>query len=368
MTVINLAMTRRFFVVKNMEFIMKRIFLIILISTLFYCSGWDGEIREENGVTYIDNLGEGIWKFEEKKGITFEKVMELGKETGDEEYIFAQISSMTLDENLNIYIYDPINKNLRKFDRDGKFLLKFNLTDENGKELTPLKILGAGNGLVYTFNYEYSEFRIFTYNGKHTGSKRIKSYDLLQNCNLKVFRDGSVVTLSLFDEEPGMVMNRYDGEMNLTQKTELPSESGIKFFGAFPLGFSFDFISEDFIVMISPFKYEIRLFDNENNLKTVITRKDKFYKAPSVENVPVLNGSFFGPLYELSDGKKVLFVDHQSGRKWIDLFDSDWKFLKHTRHPAGKPVFKTVDDFVYFIVFDPYPHIEKYRVIISDQR
>lgn len=346
---------------------MKRIVLILLsICSLFFCSGWDGEIREENGVTYIENLGEGIWKYDEKKGISFEKVMELGKYTGDKEYIFAQISSVTLDENMNIYIYDPINKVLRKFNKDGEFLLNFDLKDEHGKDLTPLRILGAGNNTIYTFNYEYSLFRLFSYNGKYTGSKKIKSYDLLNDCRLKVFPDGSVITLSLFDEEPGIVINRYDKILNLTDKTEISAETEVKFSGAYPQGFSFDFLGENRISMISPFKYEFRIFDNENNLKTVIRRKDEFYKAPSVDNVPVLNGSIFGPLYELSDGKKILFVDHQGGRKWIDLFDADWKFLKHIRHPGGRPVYKLKDDFIYFIVYEPHPHIEKYKVIIRE--
>ena len=88
----------------------KCITLGLFLTLLISCSGWEGKKSVVDGITYIENTGDGLWKYENNKGLRFEKLMELGKDKGDENYRFSSIASMTIDEDQNIYIYDAVKK------------------------------------------------------------------------------------------------------------------------------------------------------------------------------------------------------------------------------------------------------------------
>jgi len=347
---------------------MKKIKLFILCSTLviIFCSDWEGKREVIDGVVHIYNNGDGLWEFDKEKKIEFEKLMDIGKKEGNPNYIFNRISSVVIDNGMNLYIYDSMKKEIKKFDKDGNFILKFEKNNKTGFDFSGYELLNTFKEKLYIYDIVNSRFLWFSLNGEFIGEKDIKSYEFFMERNLKVISDNKIVTLSLLYEEPGMHVVFYDNEFNVKEKLDLSAETGFKFLGGYPDGFSFDFLNNEFISQITPFAYEIRIYDLIGNLKYIVKKEDKYFTMPAIENMPVINGTVFGPLYELSDGKKMLFVNHQYGKVWIDLYNEKWQYLKKIRYPEGFPLIMGEDNTIYFKVKSPYSHLAKYRINILE--
>lgn len=68
--------------------------------------------------------------------IQIEKLFEIGSESGDDNYIFYNPSSIGVDSKGNIYVLDTGNARIQKFDPDGKYLATIGKKGEGPGELT----------------------------------------------------------------------------------------------------------------------------------------------------------------------------------------------------------------------------------------
>ena len=98
--------------------------LIAICSMLFLsCGGADnqfqGTIEEKDGVIIVQNPKEPMYQedvFQLKEEIT------IGEREGREEYMFSNLSSMDIDEDENIYIFDSRQAKIKVFDKMGNFI------------------------------------------------------------------------------------------------------------------------------------------------------------------------------------------------------------------------------------------------------
>ena len=107
----------------------KNILLIILVILMIgiSCSrqnsGWQGTIEVVDGVTVVSNPERGIWDTEEEPKVKLVKELTLGAlDEGPDELLFTYISDVAVDSKGNIYIADRQLNEIRKFDKDGKYL------------------------------------------------------------------------------------------------------------------------------------------------------------------------------------------------------------------------------------------------------
>ena len=100
--------------------------ILVIINIIFYlffygCSNdnsWKGTIETKNGVKYIHNIEKGLWG--ESKILTLKKVLSIGLEKDDENYIFAGIRDIVVDNTGNIYVLDSKDNCLKIFNKNGK--------------------------------------------------------------------------------------------------------------------------------------------------------------------------------------------------------------------------------------------------------
>lgn len=99
------------------------IFLFWLLAFLPSCrqqqSGWNGAVREVDGVTVIDNpvepmFGEEIFSLSEE--------LNIGGSEGPEEDIFSNVPSVATDEEGRIYVLDYLSAHVRLYDENGNHL------------------------------------------------------------------------------------------------------------------------------------------------------------------------------------------------------------------------------------------------------
>lgn len=98
---------------------------IVCLSFLFISAsgnqkaGWKGKIEQEEGVKVVKNPEEPLYG-----EIEFELELDLtiGGEEFDENYNFIRVSDVEVDEDGNIYVLDPRQYRIQKYDKNGKYL------------------------------------------------------------------------------------------------------------------------------------------------------------------------------------------------------------------------------------------------------
>ena len=82
-------------------------------------AGWKGQVEEEEGVKVIKNPQDPLYG-----GIELELELDLsiGGDVADEKYSFMVITDVEVDDQGNLYVIDPRQYRIQKFDKDGKYL------------------------------------------------------------------------------------------------------------------------------------------------------------------------------------------------------------------------------------------------------
>jgi hypothetical protein len=165
-------------------------FLVFAVSGENQKPRWKGTISEEKSVRIIKNPKTPLYG-----ELKFELIEDLsiGKEN-DDRYMFSGIRDIKVDRDENIYVLEPRNKRVQKFDRNGQFLCQIGkqgpgpgefqmpfsviLDDKNGivgvQDLRTLKIFGKdGNYLNRDISLEiYSSQLVVDTNGNLWGVGR----------------------------------------------------------------------------------------------------------------------------------------------------------------------------------------------------
>ena len=98
--------------------------LILIVSCEQNKSGWQGTIEVVDGVTVVTNPNQGMWDTDEEPKVRLVQEKTIGMlDEGPDEYLFVYISDVTVNSKGDIYIADRQLNEIRKFDKDGKYLL-----------------------------------------------------------------------------------------------------------------------------------------------------------------------------------------------------------------------------------------------------
>jgi hypothetical protein len=146
---------------------------IVCFSFLFISAsgnqkaGWKGKIEQEEGVKVVKNPEEPLYG-----EIEFELELDLtiGGEEFDENYNFMRVSDVEVDEEGNIYVIDPRQYHIQKYDKDGKYLQTIGRQGEGPGEFQRASRMTLNTGgKLYV-----DEFRkILIFNPDHTYERSI---------------------------------------------------------------------------------------------------------------------------------------------------------------------------------------------------
>ena len=364
---------------------MKKLIYFILVSMVFlsaYYSNekWQGEIYKEQGVIIIENEGPGLLERTPSKQIEFEEVLSIGKEEGEDYFVFYDKLDVTVDSEGNIYILDIGNQRILKFNEKGEFIWQAGRKGQGPGEfqsrpshytysirLTPSEDIAVRDEkLIHFFN------KSGDYQKTLKIDRRIWDFDFIPDGRL-------LISLSLVNQ--------------IGNSAAFYSSDG-EFMGEFPDEYIYDTIQASFgiscgaryivrsdkvyVSLLGP--YEIREYNLEGELLRKI-RRDLELESPFVkikdQGRAWQTSNVSGPCFISPNGMIVNFVTlvEEKGEKkrkirgreittsilefnkFLDFFNNKGQFLGSCVLKERGLRFIDSKGFFYFSESNPYPRI-----------
>lgn len=144
--------------------------LCLSICLVFFLFGkrqveWKGKIEEENGVKVIKNPLESLYG---KLKFDLVEDLVLGNES-DENYLFYQVWDIKIDDQGHIYVLDAGAHNIKKYNRQGKYLQTIGRQGQGPGEFErPFTLNFDKNGNIYVI--QMRKVQVFDRNGVYIKS------------------------------------------------------------------------------------------------------------------------------------------------------------------------------------------------------
>jgi len=136
-------------------------------------AGWQGTIQVENGVTVVRNPARGIWDMQGRTGPSLVIERQIGALDGPAELTFAGISDIAVNAKGEIYVADRRLAEIRKFDKDGRYLLSFGRKGQGPGEFQSIRVLSIGSrDEVIVFDDMLGRVSLFSKNGEFRTTTR----------------------------------------------------------------------------------------------------------------------------------------------------------------------------------------------------
>lgn len=337
--------------------------LIINISCGKQKTEWKGTIKEVDGITIVKNPNKGIWDLKEKVEVSIIKVHQIGQLYGPEEFLFVHITDVTVDSIGDIYVADRRLNNIRKFNKDGEYLLTIGRQGQGPGDFQNIRTISVNNhDDLIVFDNALRRISLFSHDGENikttkklmTDSWISPSKIFVTDLNYVFFGklSGNLKLFHEFDRDWNIVKSYINYEFIDNKEFEE------QMLGAFP-GNCFFQNSEGIVYTKYYFDNKIFFYKNNKLIKMVIRESDikKPYKIQVFHNVikamytknTEYDTRLFGQdmaffvktnqcslgLFQLSDGLIANFLRIKKSKDlWemgVELYDSEGIFLKYSK-------------------------------------
>ncbi|MCX6563860.1 MAG: 6-bladed beta-propeller [Candidatus Aminicenantes bacterium] len=321
-------------------------------------------IENVKGVTYVRNPKQGLWDSGEKAKIRLVQDIQIGKLDGQEEFLFVYISDVAVNGNGDIYVADRRLNEVRKFDKEGRYLLTIGRKGQGPGEFQSIRTLSVNKlNDLFVFDNMLGRISIFTEKGEHKEtSKKILAGSWIEPCKIFFHNKGYVLfgkanrSLNLFHD----FNEKWDETTSYIEYE--PSDS--REFEEQSLGFNPGncFVQDNGDLLYTKYYYDnqVRVYKNEK-LVRIITRESNLKKAYEVEvfhdvqkamsiskdqdydfksfgqGIAFIGKSFQNSLgvFQLPNGHIVDFLSIRKSKSsrelWVELFDSTGKLLSFSK-------------------------------------
>jgi len=252
-----------------------------------------------------------------RQTFTFEKVYEIGMSVDDENYIFGSINDVEVDSWGNIYVLDGKMTRIVKFDRDGKFILRFGKKGQGPGEFGfPESMVLDSDRNIYVLSS--GKVLVFDENGKYLQSFPYNFYGI----DIALDNEENLILLGPRDDG---IFHVYDRKGNYLYSYgsgfKVPDEFA-KFkqarFSKLPIRL---WSIEDEVYVLNPYRLEIHVY-KDGRIKDKLSKITPDYLRPEIkESVP---GGYVGYVSGNLIHKKedMLFVFYNGkAANWLDIFD-----------------------------------------------
>jgi hypothetical protein len=344
----------------------------ILLLLLIYPShaAAQVEVKTQNGITVVHNPKTPVQVKGSPSLLTLKEDLVIGKETDKEDYWFAALNSIAVDNSGNIYTLDPKVIRIRVFDSRGKLLRVFGRRGQGPGEFSGpglADVMPDGNLLISDIlNRRYS---FLTPDGKSIKDVFYASFNLRR---LKFDSRGFLYASNMIrGEKQRWELVKFDQNMNPVAtissfETERKPRGIITHFQDTCY---FDLTSKDELVWMISSKYEMNVVNSEGKLvkriikdydpkKITDTDKERIEKEESSGwpmKITVELPKNYLPVEDLLiDDEDRIYVrtcDRDSkGGVFYDIFDSEGRYISRFSLPEQERTVVVKKNKIYCII------------------
>jgi len=356
---------------ENRPKVLSTMLLLSVFMMLVSCgkqkAEWKGMIEEVNGVTMVRNPKEGLWDSKEEAKVKMIKERQVGEMDGPEEFLFVLISDVAVNSKGDIYVADRKLNEVRKFNKEGKYLSTLGRRGQGPGEFQSIYIVSVNtHDDVIVFDNMLGRVSIFSDNGEHKETtKKLMGGSWIAPSRIFAFDGRSVFfgkmgdSLKLFHEfdqdwdikesyidyEPIDNREFEEHSLNFRSGNCLFQDNGdILYTKYYYDNQIFIYRNKELVKKISrepdiKKPYEILVFHDVN--KALNLQRDPKYQEYDFHSFGQ-GIAFFGKsfqnslgLFQLSDGHIANFLRiRRSKDLWefgVELYDTEGKFLKYSK-------------------------------------
>jgi hypothetical protein len=292
--------------------------------------------------------------------ISFEPVLSIGVEEGNENYMLGGVADVEEDKEGNIYVLDFKFRTIRKYDKHGKFIKNIGRKGGGPGEISQFPVdMALGNGKIYLLLI--NTIIIYDKEGNYLNSFKLKIFPkfiLVDSHGRIILVETDRKTLKLFH-----VFNQ-EGKYLTSFCKSFPAPN-LKFKEILDKWLPPSvFLSTDGRLFVAhPFQYEIQIY-KDRHLEKIIKRKSENYEKPHLVRVKGRGGYKVGGIQEIFEAGNYLIVllSGEKKGKFIEVFDKrDFTYQGSLKFDiAGYPE-PTRNSTIYF--WNEFK-LTKYRIII----
>ena len=339
---------------------------MMLVSCVKQKTEWKGIIEEVDGVTVVKNPKEGLWDSKENANVTITQERQIGELDGPEEFLFVNISDVTVNGKGDIYVADSRLNEIRKFNKDGEYLLSLGRKGQGPGEFQSVNIISVNShDELIAFDSMLRRISIFSDNGELTKTTK------------ELIKDLWIVPFKIFSTDDTYVVfgrlgnslklfHEFNQDWNITESYIDYEPIDNKEFEEIHLLFNPDncFFQNNGDILYTKYFYDNQILIYRNReLKKIISRESDIKKpyeilvfhdvnkAVNMQRDPKYQDydvktfgrgiAFFGKsfqnslgIFQLSDGHIVNFLSVRKSKDirefGVELYDSEGKFLYYS--------------------------------------
>jgi len=374
---------------KNKKRILTIFLFLSIFMLLFSCrvpkAEWKGTIEEVNGVTVITNPKEPMYG---EAFIRLEEDLCIGMETEYEDYMFADIRSIQVDNDEDIIVLDWKLNLIKVFDKNGKHKMTFGKHGEGPGEIQqPGRMYLKGDKDIGILDYSNSRFSYFSKEGECLKEIGLGKYSTLPRVipDSRGFLYGDTLereerfkrVLIKFNPDLTPVMTITDMERPLRRREFTPINKQLVY----------QVMADDRFIWANNFEYTFHIVDPSGKLIRKIIKDYDPVKITEEEKERItgdlLGDEVLPPGYEVvfpqhyppiyyfrCDEKGKIYVrtyarNEQGLIKW-DVFNEEGHYILSFFHPEEDLIFVIKKDRAYSFGEDNeegIPVVKRYRMI-----
>jgi len=313
----------------------------------------------------LSGCSRGKQRFQE---ISLTEDLSIGVESGDEQFMFADIGGVSLDSEENIYILDWKDSRIKKFNTNGNFLQVLEVKRGEGPQeasyITGMAVTPKGK--IYALDRNTGKILVFD-----EGFKWVRSFNTdFGSIDILPYSEEEFIILGIKDEK---VFHVFDQEGNLLEsfgKTfEIPSEyleyRNVPFT---KLPRRADITREGRIYLVNLHQYEIRVYEDKK-VDHVIKEESEFFTpfkvvlSEKTDDGVQRIGMRFPYISVLEQGKRLyvsMLAWEEDELNHLDVFENER--LIASRKIVGFP--HTIDKRgrLYLVEEEEYPRVVRISV------
>jgi hypothetical protein len=363
--------------IRAVSILLALVFLLPLLARAQKAADWKGRLEKEGDVVVVKNpnkpqYGAGVFSMEEDLAIGGES---------DADYAFATISSMAVSGEGTIFVLDQKDKDVKVFDRDGKFIGKFSKAGEGPGELSmPLSIHYTRRDEVVVVDV-YRRLSFFRPSGEFVRAIPTGSLNLM---DARPDSGGDFFVYLLVQEEsnPRYELRKVDAALKdlfVVESSPLPNTARDGFNPFFPV-LRWALLSGERVVCGCAVKYELRIHDAAGRLvrkiqmdpdpvpiaKEDIDERTKGTPPAIMQNMKI-SKHYPAFRYFVTDDEDRIYVltwERPPGRKgfYFGVFDREGRYLVRIVLPVTLPLIRKGRLYAAEETGEGYPVLKRYKI------